>query len=108
MHILFMVDLQYNRDTEALQSLWRLYCPCEVMSMWLRVKKVKDGFVLYNATSGTHAHFQKEGPAQLCKKLLLKGTLPDNEGLRESCRRLISRKAYREHERRSRETNAST
>lgn len=92
----------------ALRITAALLRPCEVMSMWLRVKKVKDGFILYNATSGTHAHFQKEGPAQLCKKLLLKGTLPDNERLRESCRRLISRKVYREHERRSREMNAST
>lgn len=73
--------------------------------MNLQIKKVKDGFILYNANNKTHSHFSKHKTATTCKKMIERGVMPNNTYMQESCRRLIGDKQYKQLKKKQRYIN---
>lgn len=61
----------------------------------IKIKKVKKGYILYDASGGgKHSHFFNRGAARRCLICINKGILPDQPYFVESCRRLLSKKEF--------------
>lgn len=61
--------------------------------MDLRIKKVRNGYILYDAKGERrHSHFTSYNKARTCLSFINKNVMPNNTYYIESCHRLLSRK----------------
>ena len=62
----------------------------------IKLKKVKNGYILYNSSGGyeRHSHFKNKKAACRCKALINNGVLPNQPYFIESARRLLSPKEF--------------
>lgn len=58
----------------------------------IKLKKIKNGFILYSKEG--HSHFKNKKAAIRCRCLINKGILPNQPYFVESCRRLLSKKEF--------------
>lgn len=55
---------------------------------FLKVKKIRRGYIVVNTKTGNHAHFKSEYGCYCIKKFIRENIYPDNPYLQESWRRL--------------------
>lgn len=62
----------------------------------IKLKKVRDGYILYNTKGGyeKHSHFRNKKSACKCRTLINKGIMPKQPYFIESARRLLSEKEF--------------
>jgi hypothetical protein len=64
--------------------------------MCLKIKKVKDGWIVYNpAKPKAHTHFKNKESCYFLIKLIKQGVMPNNPYLQESAKRLLTKKEFR-------------
>ena len=59
-----------------------------------KYKRIRNGWLVVNCKTGNHSHFRSEYGCYLAIKFLLNDIEPDNEYLKESCRRLSDRRPH--------------
>lgn len=59
---------------------------------YLKVKKIRRGYIVVNTRTGHHAHFRSKYGCYCIKKFIREEIYPDNKYLQESYRRLTKEK----------------
>lgn len=62
------------------------------MNDYLKVKKIRRGYIVVNTRTGNHSHFRSAYGAYCIKKFIGLNVIPDNTYLKESYRRLTMSK----------------
>lgn len=61
----------------------------------LFVREVREGYILINKLTRGHAHFADYEGACMCLDLIRRGKMPRSPYLRESARRVCTKKQWR-------------
>lgn len=64
---------------------------------YLKVKKIRRGYIVINTKTGNHSHFRSKYGCYCIKKFIREGIVPYNNYLKESYRRLTEdKKTYKD------------